>query len=52
LGNGYLYRAPYQKNLKTVTNGSQDFILGMDPGEDYDKQRKILKDQVYSHDIT
>ncbi len=52
LNNGHLYRAPYQENLKTVAGGKLDFILGMDPGADYDKQRKILMGLVRPQDIT
>lgn len=52
LNNGHLYRAPYQENLRTVTGGNVDFILGMDPGAAYDTQRKILMDLVRPKDIT
>lgn len=52
LNNGYLYRAPYQENLKTVSGDAPDFILGMDPGSSYNEQRKLLMGQIRPQDIT
>ena len=52
LNNGYLYRAPYLENLKTLCGDAPDFILGMDPGSSYNEQRKLFMDQVRSQDIT
>ena len=52
LNNGYLYTAPYLENLNTVTGSTSDFLLGMEPGKEYDEQRKMLAGQVRPEDIT
>ena len=52
LGDGFTYRAPYVENLKTVTGGNHEFILGMDPGTAYDHQRRVLINQIHSIDLS